>query len=383
MSRHSRAGLTNKKNKIVLGIDTSCDDTSVAVVSGTKVLSCVTVSQSKKHKDFGGVVPSLAKLEHQKVINFVVSRAIKRSGISDSEIDEIAVTIGPGLAIALEVGIRKATEISRSLDKKLRSVNHMTGHLVSGLIEKDLASLKLPGLGVLVSGGHTELVFVDENFEIYKVGETLDDACGECLDKCGRIIGLGYPAGRAISEIADKVRNNYKVIYTKKNNLLYSHIKDNSDYNLPIPMSQTQSLDMSFSGLKTAFNQLFLKLKNTSDIDFYKLIVLLENTVYAQILSKLKMALDKYKPKSLLAGGGVIASNYLRKEIRKICATQNVDCYIPKKRYTTDNAAMIGLVPYVEDFLARKYNEQIKNVDRNPNLTYERIEKIKNFYLSD
>lgn len=363
------------KDFVILGIDTSCDETSVSVIKGTKVLSNLMPSQSKLHSEFGGVVPSLAKLEHQKTIDSVVERAIKRSGLSFKNIDIIAVTQGPGLAIALEVGIRKAKELAIFYKKSVVPVNHMEGHLLSSFLNVEhnvLSDFEFPALGVLVSGGHTEIIHMDTFSNFKKIGQTLDDACGECFDKCGRMMGLGYPAGKVISKFAKDARKVYKTIIKKENRGEYVYL--NSDVNqirLPVGMTNLNTLEMSFSGIKTAFGHIVSEYKLTAQL-IGQLCLILETAAYRQIINKVGLALETKKYKSILIGGGVAASSKFRSEIRRVAKIHGLAFYCPRQIFCGDNAAMIALAGLFKANLSKQnilnYDE-LDFLDREPNLS--------------
>ncbi len=349
----------------ILAIDTSCDDTSVAVIKNQFVLSNVSLSQIKLHRDFGGVVPSIAKLEHQRFIDSVVNLALRRSKITLQNIDLISVTIGPGLAIALEVGIAKAKELSQKFNIEVLGINHMMGHFFSSLINKNNIEINYEALGLLVSGGHTELIFLNKDKEFIKIGETLDDACGECLDKCGRVIGLGYPAGPVVAKLAEQARQKYRVVLKKYNTTYHIVFIENESIRLPVPMIDKNNLNMSFSGLKTAFINLYKKYTN---IDLSLLCLLLEESCNTQILFKLIQAIKTYSPNSVYLGGGVVSNNMLRKLIRHRLKNFDLILNIPDKKYCTDNAAMIGLCGYIlKSGLVRYKNFDL---DRLPNLSF-------------
>ena len=224
----------------ILAIETSCDETCAAVVEGTKILSNVVYSQIDLHKEFGGVVPSVARRAHEERIGFVVDKAL-RTGLHlsladarkrNNPIDAVAVTAGPGLAIALEVGIRHAKDLAKKLDKPLIAVNHIEGHVLSGLTPE----VKFPALALVVSGGHTELIWVEKNGQYKIVARTMDDALGEAMDKAARMLGLGYPGGAELEKRAA--------------------LGNPKKYPLPLPMSRSKKLAFSYSGLKTAFFRL-------------------------------------------------------------------------------------------------------------------------------
>jgi N6-L-threonylcarbamoyladenine synthase len=351
----------------ILAIDTSCDETSASVVHGTKILSNVQPSQIEFHKKYGGVVPSVARLAHTERIDNVVTESLKRAKTKIEEIDLIAVTKGPGLAIALEVGIKKAKELAIEYSKPLIPINHMEGHLLSPLSNsnsenKKKEDIKFPVLGILVSGKHTEFVYVEDIMQYKKIGETRDDSCGECFDKCGRMLGLGYPAGPVITQFSKEQRPNVKITIAKRNLTTLVQVQDKKTketYELPIPMAQSGDLDMSYSGLKTAFRDLVMT-KTTGDYsekevridgvtgldksDILNLCVVLEAAAYFQITNKLESAINQYKPKEVWLGGGVVASPRLRSVVRSTLKKHNIKLRFPySKKLTTDNAAMIGV----------------------------------------
>lgn len=243
---------------LILAIDTSCDETSVAITDGRRVLSNVIYSQVLLHKKWGGVVPSIAKRAHEERIDFVVEEALKKFSkgktsavkqkqnqeqtaevkIRMANIDAIAVTQGPGLAVALEVGIKKAKELSLKFNKKIIAVNHLEGHIYSAFVENSQGNpeidFEFPYLALIVSGGHTEFIIFKNHLEYQIIGQTLDDAAGEALDKAAKLLGLGYPGGPVLEKLAKQVGN-----------------KD--DHHFPRPMLKSNDLNFSFSGLKTSF----------------------------------------------------------------------------------------------------------------------------------
>ena len=398
-----------------LAIDTSCDETSVAVVKGLEILSNIQPSQMEYHKKYGGVVPNLAKLAHQEKIDSVVlesfktafpkNKITKESDLTKlfEKIDYIGVTVGPGLAIALEVGIKKAKELASKYKKPLIPINHMEGHLLSGFAQrkkyKNFEVLKnedfinYPSIGVLVSGGHTEIILINGIGDYKLIGETLDDSLGECFDKCGRLMGLGYPAGPVISKFAHEHRKNFlcKVENRNRGSVMTGfNLKTNSKYDLPIPMSKTDNLEMSYSGLKTAFNQLVsslseAKITSSKKLDIeeqislglskdqiFDLCVLLEATAYEQLLIKVKSALVQYNPKEIWLGGGVVASRRLKQIFRDISKKRNFKLRIPfSRKLTTDNAGMIGVASNmrVSSNNIAVFKENFEKIDRIPNLS--------------
>lgn len=353
----------SKVIKTVLGIDTSCDETSVAIVKETTILANVVSSQVELHKKYGGVVPIIAKREHEANIHPVIEEAFKRASKSTGTkfswkgIDAIAVTYGPGLAIALEVGLKHAQALAVEKNKPLLAVNHMEGHLLSslGLNSKGNGNikyqdLKFPVLGLLISGGHTELILMKDFGDYEIIGKTVDDAVGEAYDKAARMLGLGYPGGKVLTEFAKK--------------------GDASKYKLPIPMSKDPTLNFSYSGLKTALYYLLKQREKEGDKlskqDIYDYAASFEYSAYSAIEVKLKRAIKQYKPKTILVGGGVASSAKVRQQIRSLAKKFDTTVYFPSlPAMFTDNGAMIAIAGF---FMARRNEFADADLDRNPNL---------------
>ncbi|MCS7317423.1 MAG: hypothetical protein NZZ41_03760 [Candidatus Dojkabacteria bacterium] len=367
----------------ILGIDTSCDETSAAVIENSCILSNVVSSQANFHRAYGGVVPSIAKLNHQLKIDKVVNMALKRAGIQFNDLEYIAVTIGPGLAIALEVGINFAKKISTEFKIPIIPINHMEGHLWSFFLQphkrdfdrwSNNNSISYPSLGVLISGGHSEFILVEGFRKYTKIGETLDDACGECLDKCARTIGLGYPGGIVLAKLANIYRHRFIINVINNIQLKYVQITSKYDSNisfmLPIPKSTSLDFNLSFSGLKTAFNNLVSSIKKLDKEIIFALCVLLEATAMYSILVKIEKIIEKYKDiKELWLGGGVVANNLLNKLLRRFAKQQNLVIRKPySKKLTGDNAAMIALIAYLNFIHNIRYSYNIDKIDRIPSL---------------
>lgn len=338
----------------ILAIDTSCDETASAVVEGQKILSNVIYSQILLHKKWGGVVPSLAKRAHEEKIDFVVEEALKRSKIRNfsSEIDYIAVTYGPGLAVALEVGIKKAKDLAKKYKKKIISVNHLEGHIYSPFVRNSRNNPKrkfeFPYLALVVSGGHTEFVIFKDHLNYQKIGSTLDDAAGEALDKAAKLLGLGYPGGAVIERLSKEV-----------NNIDF--------YQFPRPMLKSNDLNFSFSGLKTSFFY-FLKKHPLKDQDLEKLASSFQEAVFETIIKKSEKAIIKTGIKRLIVGGGVIANFYLRKLFRRLVKKYQGKVLFPPYKYLTgDNAAMIGVAAYFKA-IKKIFVKDIDKLDRVPRL---------------
>jgi len=396
----------NFQEHTILAIDTSCDETSVSVVRGFTILANLLPSQMEYHREFGGVVPSLAKLAHQERIDNVVNKALRRAGVSLKDIDAIAVTYGPGLAIALEVGIKKAKELAQEYSKPVVVVNHMEGHFLSSLAQKKttkktftsnehnvqeiLNKIELPVLGFLISGGHTELVLMKNLGEYVKVGETVDDSCGEAYDKCGRMLGLGYPAGPVISKFAKEHRKNVSIEVVKHHQstlVKVANKKTKAEYLLPIPMVNSGDLNFSYSGLKTAFGQMVNKLKEWNNVELnreqiFDLCVAFEASALEQLAVKLKKAIDMYSPKEVWLGGGVVASARLRSVLRKTLKNYDIKLRYPfSGKLTGDNSAMIGIAAQLKVYLTEMEHNPMQGIflndfeaiDRDPSLSFDSI----------
>lgn len=325
---------------LILGIETSCDETSIAVLEikkgKIKVLSNVVSSQVKIHAPFGGVVPSLAAREHEKNLKPVFERALRKAKTEMPKIDLVAVTQGPGLEIALWKGINFAKELTKLWKKPLIPVNHLEGHIYSNWLpptanskSKILNSKKMmPALNLIVSGGHTQLVLMTGHGKFKIIGETVDDAAGEAFDKVARMLNLGYPGGPIISKMAEK--GNPKT------------------YSLPRPMLNQKNYNFSFSGLKTAVLYLLknfkikaaaVKLKSDICASF-------QQAVVDVLAVKTIRAAKEYKVKSILLSGGVSANKLLRRTLEKESKSLKVSYSQPDFAYTGDNAAMTAAVGY-------------------------------------
>lgn len=316
---------------IILGIESSCDDTSAAVLKNGVLLSNVTASQAV-HKAYGGVVPELASRAHQQNIVPVVDQALKQAGVKASELSAIAVTLGPGLMGSLLVGVSFAKGMAISLGIPLIEANHLQGHILA-LFLKDKENLNapvppLPYLCLLVSGGNSQIVKVNAYNDMEILGQTIDDAAGEAIDKCSKVMGLGYPGGPIIDKLA---RDGNPKAFT---------------FNKPV----IDGLNYSFSGLKTSFLY-FLRdqLKNDPDfIEHHKedLAASLEYTIVSILMKKLSLAVKQTGIKDVAVAGGVSANTGLRNAFKEKAAKNGWNIYIPKFSYTTDNAAMIAITGY-------------------------------------
>lgn len=313
----------------ILGLESSCDDTSAAVIEDGILLSNVIASQ-KVHTAYGGVVPELASRAHQQNVVPVVSEALRQANISKDELSAIAYTRGPGLLGSLLVGTSFAKGMALGLDIPLIDVNHLHGHVLAQFIRESTTDEvpEFPFICLLISGGNTQIILVKSPYEMEILGKTIDDAAGEAIDKCAKVLGLPYPGGPHIDKLA------------KKGN------PDAFHFSRP----EIAGLDYSFSGLKTSF--LYTLRDNLKeDPDFCEkhkedLAASLQATVVEILLKKLKKAIRKYPVKQIAIGGGVSANSEVREAIKKLAEELNIKAWIPKLSYTTDNAAMVATAGY-------------------------------------
>ncbi len=354
--------------KIILGIDTSCDETSVAVVKGRQVLSSVVSSHAQLHSKWGGVVPNISRRAHIERLPQVYKEALSRARIGEDQIEALAVTIGPGLAIDLEIGIEFARDLATKLEIPYIPTNHMMGHLLSpfllnrnmnGPVGKNIdINELLPAYSLLVSGKHTEIVYFEEIGKFEKLAKTKDDAAGEAFDKVGRMLGFGYPAGGVVAKFARGGK------------------KDR--FGLPIPMLHDPGVDFSFSGMKTACLYKLEELRESGmkDKDFSKdFAAEFQHKVINSIERKFKRVLQKdprsKDVKSLWMGGGVIANTLLVKRISKICREHNILALVPEKKYRGDNGAMIAIAGAFNLAQGKYMTEAFDTIDRIPRLSLE------------
>ena len=314
----------------ILGIESSCDDTSAAVLRNGVLLSNVTASQDV-HRAYGGVVPELASRAHQQNVVPVVDQAIKRAGITKEQLSGIAFTRGPGLMGSLLVGVSFAKGFARSLGIPLIDVNHLQGHVMAHFIKEnadDDRQPPLPFLCLLVSGGNSQIVKINAYNDMEVLGQTIDDAAGEAIDKCSKVMGLGYPGGPIIDKLA----------------------RQGNPHAYKFSEPQIAGLDYSFSGLKTSFlYNLRDWIKEDPDfVEHYKenLAASLEFTIVDILMKKLRLAVKQTGIKHVAVAGGVSANNGLRNAFQEHARKYGWNIYIPKFSYTTDNAAMIAIVGY-------------------------------------
>ena len=341
----------------ILAIDTSCDETAAAVTDGVKILSNIIWSQASAHAKFGGVMPSLARRMHEERIDWVVDRAIKKSRLTFNEIDAVAVTIGPGLSIALGVGVNKAKELATKYNKKLIAVNHLEGHLLSSFANYKLqiTNYKFPLLGLVISGGNTVFVKINKIGSYEILAQTTDDALGEALDKGARMLGLGYPGGA----ILEKMASSSRFSSSGQANL--------NPYKLPIPIvGQEKRMIFTYSGIKTAMMREISKANNLSKQNICDLSAAYQNVAFKHVERVLDYIFRTYnfRNTALFVGGGVSANTEIRKRLRKICKNFNIKTVFPSsKKLYGDNAAMIGIAAYLNQSFIKP-----EEIDRKPNL---------------
>jgi len=375
----------------ILAIDTSADETSVAITEDFRVLSSTISSQISAHAKWGGIVPSIARLAHEERIDAVVNETLRKAQLSQGEplkpcfacavpdwstpstaqnrflagakissnpvaIDAVAVTYGPGLSIALEVGIKKAKQLATAWGKRLIAVNHMEGHMYSPYISNSKGNPKreviYPFLSLLISGGHTQIFIVTGNGQFGMIGQSVDDAAGEALDKAAKMLGLGYPGGQIIERLSLEVQNIDK-------------------YNFPRPMIHNDDCMMSFSGLKTHLYY-FLKGQKgqTVDInnDLQYLASSFQEAVFGSVISKLSKAVKDTGVATIAVGGGVSINKRLRYLVRKLAKQYHGQALFPPYNYLCgDNASMIGIAAHLQALRA-DYVTDFDSLDRVPRL---------------
>ena len=331
---------------LTLGIETSCDETSASVVYDDQdVLSNKIASSLDLHKKYGGVIPEIACRHHLEVINFVIDDALEAAGVSSSELDLVAVTQGPGLSGALLVGMSTAKALSFALDIPLIGVNHLYAHLYSALIYNK--HIKFPCIGLVISGGHTILVKIENYSQLNILGQTRDDAAGEAFDKAAKILNLGYPGGPAIEQKAIK--------------------GDANAINFPKAYLEKDSLDFSFSGVKTSLLYHVKKLTSderraTSD----DICASFQKAIFDVVTDKTILACNKNNMNQLIVGGGVCVNKNFQTMLNKKAADYNIEVFFPGIGLGTDNAAMVAAAGY------RLYTEGIRSdysIDAEPNLS--------------
>lgn len=308
----------------VLGVETSCDETSVSIVKdGKDVLSNVVLSQIDIHKEYGGVVPEIASREHVKGITYVFDKAMNDAGLRYEDIDLIAVTKGPGLIGSLLIGVNAAKVISLNFNIPIIGIHHIAGHIYANHIDN---AMEFPLLALVVSGGHTELILMKEHYDFNKLGETQDDAVGEAYDKIARVLGLPYPGGPIVDKKAALGKDNL---------------------HFPRPMIDSGDFNFSFSGLKSHVINVHHNMKQRQEeINVEDFCASFQEAVTDVLVAKTIMAKEKFKVKQIIVAGGVAANSGLRKKMKE--RIKDIPVYFPKMAYCTDNAAMIAAAGYFQ-----------------------------------
>ena len=326
----------SNKDIYILGIESSCDDTSAAILKNGIVLSNIIANQNI-HKKYGGVVPELASRAHLSNIIPVIDAALKEANVKLKQISAIAFTRGPGLMGSLIIGTEFSKGLALSLDIPVIDVNHMQAHILVHFINNSNLKPTFPFLGVTISGGHTQFILVEEHFKMKIIGQTLDDAIGEAFDKCGKKIGLDYPAGPEIDTLA----------------------KDGDELKYEFPLPKVKNGNISYSGTKTAFINFLhknkLKNKNFIDDNLNDICASIQKNLIDNLLNKVESLSNENNLKTIVFGGGVSANSYLKARMKDASKTNNWKVYIPKLEYSTDNAAMIGIVGHL------KYKDSIES----------------------
>lgn len=315
----------------ILAFESSCDETSVAIIkNGNTSVATVVLSQMDIHALYGGVVPEIASRKHVENITLVIEEALTKANMSMDDISAIAVTYGPGLIGSLLVGVCAAKTLAYIYQKPLVPVHHIAGHIYANNLVKPL---QFPLIALVVSGGHTELIYMKENYSFEKIGETLDDAVGEAYDKVARVLGLTYPGGPIIDR--------------------YAH-EGKDTYSLPLPKDD-ETYDFSFSGLKSAvINVVYKEKQRGRQINTKDMATSFQNRVVEILTKKTIRALKEYQVSNLIVAGGVSANKGLREKLQILCKENNIDLTVPELQYCTDNAAMIGAAGYYAYQLGRR-----------------------------
>ena len=323
---------------IILAIESSCDDTCVAILKDKELLSNVVSSQTEFHNKYGGVMPELASRLHVEKISFVIKEALTKANIELKDIDYIAFTVGPGLVGSLHVGMQAAKTLALLLNKPLVPIHHLAGHIYSNRFVKEF---NFPLMALVVSGGNTELVYMEDELKFKIIGETLDDAVGEAYDKVSRLLGTGYPGGPAIDKLA--------------------HIGEIT-YKLPMPKND-DTLDFSYSGLKSAVINLIHNMdQRNQEYKKEDIAASFQDVATNILIKKVKLALKQYpEVKTFVAAGGVAANSGLREKLQDLLESKhkNIDLILPRLALCGDNAAMIGMCAYYK-IMSNTYNNDLE-----------------------
>ena len=311
------------KDVYILAIESSCDETSMSIIkNGSIEIATVVLSQIDIHKNYGGVVPEIASRNHIENITIVLEELLTKANMNLNDITAVAVTYGPGLIGSLLIGVQAAKTISLVTGKPLIPVHHIIGHIYANNLEE---RLKFPLIALVVSGGHTELIYMKEDYSFKKIGSTLDDAVGECYDKVAKVLDIPYPGGPTVDKLA--------------------HIGKDT-YNLPYPLDDN-TYNFSFSGIKSAvINLVHNEIQRGNKINKEDLCTTFQNRVVTILTKKTMRAIKEYNVKTLVVAGGVSANLGLREKISEECQKENIHVSFPKLKYCTDNAAMIGAAGY-------------------------------------
>jgi len=311
------------KNVYVLAIESSCDETSMSIIkNGEEEIATVVLSQIDIHKDFGGVVPEIASRNHIENITIVLEELLSKANMTMDDITAIGVTYGPGLIGSLLVGVQAAKTMALVTGKPLVPVHHIAGHIYANNLEERLT---FPLIALVVSGGHSELIYMDKDYSFKKIGGTLDDAVGECYDKVAKVVGLEYPGGPKVDKLAHEGEDTY---------------------NLPYPLNDS-TYNFSFSGIKSAvINLVHNEKQRGNDINVANLCTSFQNRVTTILTKKTIRALKEYNVNNLVVAGGVSANKGLREMLTKECEKEGIHISFPRLKYCTDNAAMIGAAAY-------------------------------------
>ncbi len=311
------------KDVYILAIESSCDETSMAIVkNGTECVHLTVLTQMDTHANFGGVVPEIASRMHTENVTMVLEETLTKANMTMDQIDAVAVTYSPGLMGSLIVGVECAKTIAYVCNKPLIAVNHIAGHIYANNLEK---KMEFPLLALVVSGGHTDLILMKGDYEFEHLGGTLDDAIGECYDKVARVLGLPYPGGPNVEKMA---------------------LEGKHSYDLPIPMND-DSFNMSYSGLKSSIiNLVHNEQQRGNEINKPDLARSFQDVAVDELVRKSELAIKKYNVKRMIIAGGVSANKFLRGQIKEMTDRNGVELSVPSFIYCTDNAAMIGAAAY-------------------------------------
>ncbi len=337
---------------VILAIESSCDETSIAITKDGKLLSNVVSTQIEVHRKYGGVMPEIASRLHAENISVVLKEALEQANIKLEEVDAFAVTRGPGLIGALHVGLQAAKTLAILYKKPLIPVHHLTGHIYAN---EYIDELHFPLLAVVVSGGNSELVIMEDHMKFKVIGETRDDAIGECYDKVARVLGLPYPGGLPIDKLSKEGEHTY---------------------NLPVPLKGEHTYDLSYSGLKTNVINLVHNLEQKGEqVNVANMCKSFQDVAVGLVVDRATKAVEEYKVKEVLLAGGVSANSYLRSEMKREMENRGIKIIIPPLWCTTDNAAMIAKV--AEHLYERKVFASL-NLGVDPNWFIEDWDKFEN-----